>query len=82
MIRIKEKRNYFFWITWKNFDKKEKADEEDYHVIYELFYKTNLLKKMIGIDRIILLLASLPWIILMVGLLCIVGIFYYIFFMI
>lgn len=82
MIRIKESKNYFFWITFKNFDKKEKTDDEDYKIICEFFNRADLQKKTIDLDRNILFLALLPLILSIIGLLGFVGVCYYIFFII
>ncbi|TWP25268.1 hypothetical protein ETU10_01140 [Apibacter muscae] len=82
IIRIQGVENYYFWINFKNFEKKTKIDDENYDKIKNYFIEIGINKKKTLADYIILLLASLPWVMLIMGLLSIIGIFYYIFFMI
>ncbi len=80
MVRIKDSKNHFFWITWKNFEKKEKNDDENYEVLQRILASTGIPRKKETIDIFILLVASIPWAALGLGIITLLGIFYYVFF--
>jgi len=83
IIRIKSDKNYYYWITWKSFYKKQSIDKEDNTNIINIFNnKLREKKKRESIDFFIQLIGWIPIIMLILGIVCLIGIFYYIFFII
>lgn len=83
IIRIKEDKTHIYYVDWIFLSGNQKFDLETYREVKKVFdNKTPQKKKWVIIDMLLLIFASIPWIMLVLGLLCLVGIFYYVFFII
>ncbi len=80
IIRIKADRNYLYYVDWISLSRNKKFDIITYKEVNRILKnKAPEKKKITLIDILLLTYAAVPWIIMIVGILCLIWTFYYIF---
>ncbi|TWP29740.1 hypothetical protein ETU09_01820 [Apibacter muscae] len=80
IIRILSDKNYYYWICPKNFHNKQESDDEDHIKMYKILNGLSLVKKITWRDQILLFLRPLVWIIAILSILILLGIFIWLIF--
>ncbi|WP_128331955.1 hypothetical protein [Apibacter sp. HY039] len=83
IIRIKADKTYIYYVDWISLSGSQKFDTNTYKEVKSILdNKMSKKKKTIVTDILLLLFSSVPWITFIGGMMLLLGIFYYIFFMI